>query len=370
MMLVTEREEQTYYYYLNGLKGIACLLIMMGHYLGLYKYAQSFTPSIRIIDIINNSLLSFLIDEGYWLYMFFVVSGYLVSKSKITSIGDLISKSIGRFLRLALPILFSYLVIYVIYLTLGFHAVETNTLFQCAWYQGYYTGEYTIYDVLLAPIYVILYGSSLLNGPYWCLRMMFISSLFILKFIFNKINSKSESLVFSILMIITLSSYVISPIITACLVGMLVSYYESSEIISKPVMLFWLLWVIMLNYVFPRELKATLFFAALIVFVPRINIVAMVLSSKPFQFLGKLSWGIYSFHWPIICSFGALFIIGLSQNIGLIYSYIVSFGFVIILTFLFATCFYFTLERFSSFFTRKVTRRLLQLMNGISRTNS
>ena len=84
-MLVTEREEQTYYYYLNGLKGIACLLIMMGHYLGLYKYAQSFTPSIRIIDIINNSLLSFLIDEGYWLYMFFVVSGYLVSKSKITS---------------------------------------------------------------------------------------------------------------------------------------------------------------------------------------------------------------------------------------------------------------------------------------------
>lgn len=239
-MLVTEREEQTYYYYLNGLKGIACLLIMMGHYLGLYKYAQSFTPSIRIIDIINNSLLSFLIDEGYWLYMFFVVSGYLVSKSKITSIGDLISKSIGRFLRLALPILFSYLVIYVIYLTLGFHAVETNTLFQCAWYQGYYTGEYTIYDVLLAPIYVILYGSSLLNGPYWCLRMMFISSLFIfiLKFIFNKINTKSESLVFSILMIITLSSYVISPIITACLVGMLVSYYESSEIISKPVMLF------------------------------------------------------------------------------------------------------------------------------------
>lgn len=207
---------------------IACLLIMMGHYLGLYKYAQSFTPSIRIIDIINNSLLSFWIDEGYWLYMFFVVSGYLVSKSKITSIGDLISKSIGRFLRLALPILFSYLVIYVIYLTLGFHTVETNTLFQCAWYQGYYTGEYTIYDVLLAPIYVILYGSSLLNGPYWCLRMMFISSL----------------------------------------------------------------------------------------------------------------------------------------------SYIVSFGFVIILTFLFATCFYFTLERFSSFFTRKVTRRLLQLMNGISRTNA
>ena len=62
-MLVTEREEQTYYYYLNGLKGIACLLIMMGHYLGLYKYAQSFTPSIRIIDIINNSLLSFLMKN-------------------------------------------------------------------------------------------------------------------------------------------------------------------------------------------------------------------------------------------------------------------------------------------------------------------
>jgi peptidoglycan/LPS O-acetylase OafA/YrhL len=190
--------------YLNGLKGFACLFVMIGHYLGIYKYAQSFNPPIHIIDYLKGSPFSFLIDEGYWLYLFFVVSGYLVAKSKITSIADLISKSISRFLRLAMPILFSYFVIYLIYVTVGFHTAATNYLFQCQWYQGYYTGTYTIKDVLLGPIYVLLLGKSLLNGPYWVLRMMFISSLIIyfLKLILFKLSSsKYESPVFSSLII-------------------------------------------------------------------------------------------------------------------------------------------------------------------------
>lgn len=368
-----QTDRQTYYYHLNGLKGIACLLVMIGHYLGLYKYAQSFVPSIRIIDILNNSPFSFLINEGYWLYLFFVVSGYLVSKSKITSITDVISKSISRFLRLALPILFSYFVIYLIYLVVGFHTDETNTFFQCQWYQNYYTGVYTIKDVLLGPIYVLLFGKSLLNGPYWVLRMMFISSLLIyfLKYIFFKLStSKNESLVFSMLIIITIASCIVSTIITACLVGMLVSFYEDGKIKTESCYAFWFLFVTMSIYVLPGVLKSTLFFAALIVFVPRIKIFENVFSSKPVQFIGKLSWGIYSFHWPIICSFGALFIIGLTPRIGLIHSYFVSFVFVLILTFVFSICFYFTLERFSSLLTKKANGCLLQLMNGFSKTNN
>ena len=66
--------------YINGMKGIACLFIMISHFLGIYKYAQEFSPKFPILDIILNSPISFLVNETYWLYLFFVVSGYLVAK--------------------------------------------------------------------------------------------------------------------------------------------------------------------------------------------------------------------------------------------------------------------------------------------------
>jgi len=366
-------DKLVYYYHLDGLKGVACLLVMVGHYLGLYKYAQSFVPPIPIIDILKNSQFSFLIDEGYWLYLFFVVSGYLVSKSKITSIVDVIIKSISRFLRLALPILFSYCVIYLIYIVAGFYTTETNTLFRCQWYQNYYTGVYTIKDVLLGPLDVLLFGKNLLNPPYWVMRMMFVSSLLIyfLKLIFTKLNTaKHEALLFSMLIIITLASCFVSPIITACFIGMLVSFYENSEIKSKSCYAFWFIFIAMLIYILPGVLKSVFFFASLIIFIPRIKVFENIFSSKPARFIGKLSWGIYSFHWPIICSFGALSIVELTSHIGLVQSYFVSFIFVLMLTLVCSIYFYYTFERFSFYLTKKVNGYLLKFMNSIPKINN
>lgn len=36
--------QRNYQRYLTGLKGLACLLIMIGHFIGLYRVSQSFTP--------------------------------------------------------------------------------------------------------------------------------------------------------------------------------------------------------------------------------------------------------------------------------------------------------------------------------------
>ena len=359
-------DRQTYYYHLNGLKGIACLLVMIGHYLGLYKYAQSFIPPIHLIDIINKSIFSFLINEGYWLYLFFVVSGYLVSKSKIVDLRDLFTKSINRFLRLAFPILFSYAVIYLIYQLIGFHTAETSTLFQCQWFQKFYTDTYSIKDVLFSPFFVLLFGKSRLNGPYWVLRMMFFSSLliYLLKFLCVKLKaSEHESSTFSILMLITIFSRAVSPIITACLSGMMVSFYENSDITKKPCYAFWFIFVAMSIYVLPGNLKSIIFFAALIIYIPQIKQLNTVFSSKPFQAIGSISWGIYSFHWPIICSFGALSIIRLSGYVGLRKAYFVSFFIVLMLTFVLSACFYYSLERFAGLLTRKANSLLLQLLD-------
>ena len=68
--------------FINGLKGLACLLIMAGHYIGFYKYAENFPSNIRALDIIkNSSTLSELCSESFWVVFFFVISGYLLSRS-------------------------------------------------------------------------------------------------------------------------------------------------------------------------------------------------------------------------------------------------------------------------------------------------
>ena len=361
-----QTDRQTYYYHLNGLKGFACFLVMIGHYLGLYKYAQSFVPSIKTIDVIYNSVFSFLISEGYWLYLFFVVSGYLVSQSKITNVKTLVIKSVNRFLRLAFPILFSYSIIYLIYLTVGFHTAETSALFQCQWFQKYYLDTYSIKHVLISPFEVLLLGKARLNGPYWVLRMMFISSLiiYLIHYLYFKLKaSQYESFSFSVLMIITIFSCFLSPIITACLAGMLVSFYEKSDITTKPCYAFWFIVIAMAVYFLPDTLNSIIFFAALIVFIPRIRLLNTIFSSKPFQFAGSISWGIYSFHWPIICSVGALSIVGLSTQIGIIEAYTVTFFFVLILTVLLSVCFFYSLERLAASLTKKMNSLLLHLLN-------
>ena len=354
---------QTYYYHLNGLKGISCLLIMIGHYLGLYKYAQAFMPSIDIIDLLNGSKFAFILNERYWLYLFFVVSGYLVSKSKIENLNELITKIVNRFLRLALPILFSYFIIFLIYLVFGVHALETNTIFQNQWYQNDFQFSYSMKEVLFSPVFVLILGKCTMNAPYWCLRMMFVSSIiiYIIKFLFVKTKKKYEAFVFSLLIIIILLSYCyISRVLSACLVGMFVSFYEKSDINTKSCYAFWFIFVAMAIYVFQGTIKSLLFFASLIVYIPRIKQFNSFFSSKPVQFLGNISWGVYSFHWPIMCSFGALSLLKLTEYIALTKSYYISFIWVVFLTLALSIVFFYFIEPFMTYIKNKIINYLLK----------
>lgn len=351
-----------YYPYITGLKGISCIFIMLGHFLGIYKYSQQFCPGIPVLDTILNSHISFILSEGYWLYLFFFLSGYLVSKTQVKTVSEVIVKSLCRFFRFAFPVFFAYLVIYLIYRIIGFYNMHTANLFQCSWFQDYYSVRYTPKQVLCGPTDVLLFGKSVLNGPYWVLREMFISSvlIYILKYYYFACSKKHEAMSFSALVMITISFAVVSPVITACLIGMLISICEDVEgILNKPYFAFWVIVVAMLQYAF-RDIF-NLFFICLIVFVPKVKFVDNILSSRPLCFLGKISWGIYSFHWPLICSAGALLIIRLQAQTGLINSYAIACVLTGIITLIASVIFYFSFERLSFLFSAAMEQHLTQV---------
>ena len=363
-------ESKKYYSHIAGLKGIACVLIMIGHFLGLYKYAQQFLPGIPFLNAVLDSKMSFLLDEGYWLYLFFFISGYLISKARVNTVSEIAVKSLNRFFRLAFPILFSYLIIYFIYTAFGFYNDQTANLFQCTWFQEFYRGQYSIIQVLTSPMDVLLSGNCVLNSPYWVLKEMFAASvmIYVLRYVYSLLSKNNEALCFFVLILVTFAFIMgSSPIIAACLIGMLLSVYEEVDgILKKPYFSFGVILLAMTQYAFSGTYLFNLFFVFLILYVPESKLFDGFLSLKPIQFLGKISWGIYSFHWPLMCSLGAMLMITMEPEMGLLNSYALSCGLTAIATLMVSVVFYFTFERLSSYLSKKIDICLEKLISKFS----
>lgn len=360
-------ESKNYYRYISGLKGFSCLLIMIGHFIGLYRFAEQFLPKLPLLDFILESRLSFIVNEGEWLYLFFLLSGFLVAKSQVKTVGELLLKILNRFFRFAFPIFFSYLIIYLVYILIGFHNVETASLFQCGWFQTFYVGKYSMMHVLRSPIDVLFLGKCVLNSPYWVLREMFTASIiiYILKYVHSWLAKKHEALYFSLLVLIVLLLSTLSSVITACLIGMIISLYENEKsIFEKSYFAFWAIVTSMLFYTSSLSYINLIFFLSLLVFIPKIKFADKIFSSVPFNFLGKISWGIYSFHWPVMCSLGAILIITLHSKAGIPGAYLTACIVCGLVSLFLSTIYYFTFERLSSYLSSAINHFMKKIISG------
>lgn len=154
-------------FYFDGLKGIGCFMIMICHYFALIKYSQKFYISFSgdIILKINESNFKPLIDEAIWLQLFFLISGYLISMSKIESIKKLLVKFYQRFIRFFIPILFACGTIYLLSSMVGFFNSKTSAIFLNEWFQSFYNCKIHVLDVFTESFKIILLGNSNVFNP-------------------------------------------------------------------------------------------------------------------------------------------------------------------------------------------------------------
>ena len=96
-----------------------------------------------------------------------------------------------------------------------------------------------------------------------------------------------------------------------------------------------------------------LFFLALIVCIPRIKIFNELLSSKVFEFIGIISFGIYSFHWPLYCSIGGLIMVQLTPQTGLFLSIMIAMLSSFVATIIISWMYHVSCERLSGLITKK-----------------
>ena len=205
--------------YLDGMKGLACLFILLGHFTGIYKYAENASQiDSWFVRILTEGPVSIFTAESFWLYLFFVISGYLlIISTPPRKIRDFLVKCAKRILRLAIPIWGTAIFIFVIQNTIGFYNHSVQAIVQNTWLTHLYGSRLTVLDILKEPFFVLILGTSKFNSPFWCLRDMLISSFLIYGVGWICKSKKTETIAVCVLTV--LAAITGRSIIMACLCG-------------------------------------------------------------------------------------------------------------------------------------------------------
>lgn len=229
----------------------------------------------------------------------------------------------------------AYLIIVIIGKTIGYHNCETVELFQSDWFQSFYRTPAQCTDILITPFEVIFKGSKHLNNPYWVIRDMFFSSVYIYicgylrKLSADKLKPVAAEIIAAVIAAASLivSILYFGNVAAACVTGMVLAWYNeridrlvTSKALCAVLMLFSIAMPMGLSAVlanltgFDRiaDMRFMIIFGSILVlFLPRFDFLKKLFSLNISKFFGKISFGIYSLHWPLFCSLGSLILINL-----------------------------------------------------------
>ena len=355
----------------DGLKGIACLLIMFGHYTGLYRYASD--PG-QIDSAVFHALPSFLgifTAETFWLRLFFVLSGYLVAMSDIPSLKALFRKCILRFLRLALPLLGAALCILLLSKAVGFKNSAIQNLVPNGWIGIYYLEELTLPGALLEPFRVLLLGVCAFNGVWWVLRDMFLASLevYLLTFLRGRQALLTDLLHAVLLLFFLLSGadpyHIHFSVLAGALLGRYAPWIEKNlnrlPSMFRTCLCLLLLCIPLIAFPFSLACVHDLAFLCLVCAVPSLPSVSRVMGQL--ACLGRLSFGIYSLHWPLFCSIGLTLLMKFAGHMSGAAAYVLAMLVSAALTVLLSVLYHVSVERFSGHLCKKADKAIKGLLH-------
>lgn len=304
--------------YISSLKGIACLFVALGHFFGTIKYASGLMDGTAFFTLLNQYRLGFILNESFWLYLFFVVSGYLMANSQVKTVKQVFVRSVTRFLRFALPVFVVCVFIFLFNKIAPFYNRSTTVFFENNWLQSAYSIGFSVRNLLSSSIDILFVGKMVYNSTYWVLRYMMFTSFFIYFLTYVRSKDKTSKFFWPIALLLSIGSLHINEIFVAGLVGALLCYYEAELkklFKSKALLVTCGLLALMLCF-FQYIIGGIAVFSWLIIALPKLTTARKILETKVFNFIGNISFGIYSFHWPVFCSVGCYVIISLWDKIG------------------------------------------------------
>lgn len=333
--------------WLDVVKFIACLGVMSSHFLYTFLTGSIYgkmAASSMVQTLV--SLFSVPLNGNFWVFVFCILSGFLLRRKKINGAYELLKNIFIRYLRFAKPFAVTAVVIFLLDISFGFVTQEMSVVLENKWLQEFYTHDISLYDYIC---FVLAFDSGI-NGPVWMIKALFLGNclVYVLNYLWGRFNAlRSISDIWYTIFILLVSSLGIylsfsfdamAIYVIACLMGAVCPLGPKGIFISSGIAgILLLVWVVSFTcqsvlisdsvsffYITPHWN----FFYALC-FVLLINNLVTGFDSciaDLSKTLGKLSFPIYLFHWPLFCSAG-LILFDFLLNTG-----ILTYAFCIVLT--------------------------------------
>ena len=318
--------------YIDGIKGVACMMVMLGHYYCIYSLAEEFIPMPALLEGVFR-LVEFFLDADLGLFIFALLSGYCVALSKIDTVKKLLGAIFKRFIRFLIPVLGANVITYLIYLSIGFHNGATTELFVNMWFWSYYQNDMWLGLAVKDSVKTILGNGAVFNASFWVIRYFFYASMIV--YVGSYLESKCTDKIKYVLYVLELvaATYLFQTNGFAIALGAVWCKIERTDLLSRwnnkkvlgvlAAVAFvlldggaeWLAALLGINVI--TTAWAKILYAFIILYaISRVEILTRLFSKKVFVDLSKLSFGIYALHWPIICSISSLLFLQVEFSVG------------------------------------------------------
>ncbi|AYB41917.1 acyltransferase family protein [Paenibacillus lautus] len=329
--------------YLEGLRGVAALIVVIAHFGQFFYNRQLFIEQ----SLISATPLNLIYNGNFAVCIFFILSGYVLSRRYFLERNQalLTSGAIRRYIRLFIPVSFSVILAYFLLVTDSFKYFSIYTLNEM-----YTTADHNFLKMLKTLTYNIFFTyDSSYNPVLWTMTYEFLGSLLIFSFLALFGKSRKRLLMYLVMITVFWDSYYL-----AFILGLILSDFKNSPDWNFSVTMsrkfnvsFLLIGVLFASYPFtPVEntiyqylqvpfLHANFFrfyhiAGAFFIIVVIINskFLQHLLSYSQITYLGRVSFSVYLLHFPIMSSFSFLvfdkFLKFFSYKISFILTFLIS----------------------------------------------
>jgi peptidoglycan/LPS O-acetylase OafA/YrhL len=346
--------------YLESIRGLAALQVLLLHFFAAFAPGLVFSlPTAgAIAGYIHLSPLYFLYDGYSAVYVFFALSGYVLTRSFERNLAQPFSLVMARVIRLGLPALAAVIVAATVMLMFGKPNVQAGDLSGSVWFAGQWDTDLSVFSVIRdGTINALFLGYSGMPGvgflspwqqpveqslvvPLWTLSIEFYGSIVVL--ILCWCASRSRALWWSVVLLGAV--FTIRSAYICFFIGHLLATFRRAERpvpASKLLPVFSIIFGVLLcllaevwqpqwlrslcaaptYFLFPGQLAPMQqkTFGAILVLIGMIDLeAARRFLSRPWLVArSKLSFPLYLVHWPILLGPAAALFLLLGGFVGI-----------------------------------------------------
>lgn len=371
---------------LDGLRGLAALIVIFGHYANAF-YPAITGPSDAVhsrFDVLISGTPAFLVfAASFSVSVFFVLSGFVLSVSffRSSSSRSLTQSAIKRYFRLMLPALVSILIAYGLLKIGAFRNLEVAHITgSTGWLARFWNFPADLGQALYEGLYGIFFtGANSYNTSLWTMQVELFGSflLFMILALFGRLTYRWVFYLAFIAIFFDTAypSFILGIMICDIYYTQPAMFYRLRNRVVIPlfVLALWLgSWILIegrpniynsINVwgLSPAQLtaQAHTIGAGLIVFtVMRLKWLVKLFESRPLQYLGSISFSMYLIHLSIIGSFSSYLFRHLLVDFNYNTSFMIMFVVSLTLLFLLSSIFLALVDRPSTALSRRLSNKL------------